>query len=195
MKAWVGVLGCAMMLVACRPSAPEGGGLAPAGEGPTVSSPKPETKAPAPVRPTPDPKVAPDSAGKVGEGIPEPDRPSGVVEAKSYAEGMERAKTDGRDLVILFHGSDWNLQGRDFVAQVWSDPRFQRELGDGFVLLTLDHKERTSEAETAERKKREKGLKYKVPSYPLLLVIDAAGYRVQSLSGDSFPTTRARRSS
>ncbi|MEO5712909.1 MAG: discoidin domain-containing protein [Luteolibacter sp.] len=64
-----------------------------------------------------------------------------VIRARDFTEALEKAKATGSDIVVLQRGSDWNRLGETLNRKVWQTPEFEKQLGDGFVLVTVDRPE------------------------------------------------------
>ena len=62
----------------------------------------------------------------------------GAWHAADYVEALERAKATGSDIVVLQRGSDWCVLGERIYNNLWSQETFAKELGQGFVLTTVD---------------------------------------------------------
>lgn len=75
--------------------------------------------------------------------------------AQDFTEALEMAKATGNDIVVLQRGSDWNRLGETLYRNVWSAPEFEKQLGEGFVLVAVDRPEQMGapalgSAETAD---------------------------------------------
>ncbi|MCW1923898.1 discoidin domain-containing protein [Luteolibacter arcticus] len=64
-----------------------------------------------------------------------------VTRARDFTEALELAKPTGSDIVVLQRGSDWNRLGETLYRKVWQTTEFESQLGDGFVLVTVDRPE------------------------------------------------------
>jgi thiol:disulfide interchange protein len=79
--------------------------------------------------------------------------------------------------MIVYLCADWAVASAQMERQVWSDPRVVRE-GRRFVALKIDVTTIGQDAELyAER--------YRVPSIPSAVILDARGERVAVLSGQA----------
>jgi hypothetical protein len=65
-----------------------------------------------------------------------------TTRAADFTEALEQAKANGNDIVVLQRGSDWNRFGETIYKNLWSSPDFEKNLGEGFVLTTVDKQER-----------------------------------------------------
>jgi hypothetical protein len=61
--------------------------------------------------------------------------------ADNYEQALARAKETGKDIVVLQRGSDWNKFGEILYNNIWLTDEFAGELGDNFILVTVDHQE------------------------------------------------------
>ncbi|MCW1925045.1 discoidin domain-containing protein [Luteolibacter arcticus] len=64
-----------------------------------------------------------------------------VTRARDFTEALEQAQASGSDIVVLQRGSDWNRLGETLYQGVWQAPEFEKELAEGFVLVTVDRPE------------------------------------------------------
>lgn len=58
-----------------------------------------------------------------------------------YASAMARATASGKDIVVYQRGSDWNRLGEQLYSDVWMKPELAKAVGDGFILVDVDHPE------------------------------------------------------
>jgi hypothetical protein len=65
-----------------------------------------------------------------------------TTRAADFTEALEQAKATGNDIVVLQRGSDWNRLGETIYQNIWRSPDFEKQLGEGFVLVTVDRPER-----------------------------------------------------
>jgi len=139
------------------------------------------------------PEIVPSASAdmkKKGRKIPVPARPPGVKTASSYAEALEKAKADQRDVLVLVHGSDWCRAGERFKESVWDNPKFTEALGDGFVRFNVDVMENPTEQQKQTLADRHKGFHVKFGNYPLLIMVEPDGTRYKTVTGSTFPSTR-----
>jgi hypothetical protein len=68
-------------------------------------------------------------------------RVASTVRAQNYEDALAQAKATGSDIVVFQRGSDWNRLGETLYNNVWLKDDFARALGDGFVLVAVDHAE------------------------------------------------------
>lgn len=63
------------------------------------------------------------------------------VRVADYPAALAAAKESGNDIVVFQRGSDWNRLGEALYREVWLNPEFPKELGEGFVLVAVDRPE------------------------------------------------------
>jgi hypothetical protein len=95
-----------------------------------------------------------------------------AVRAADYEEALGLAKTNGSDIAVLQRGSDWNRLGEMLHDEVWAQDAFARELGSGFILVTVDLPEQEGAPALRGRQPAE---------------ADSAPLRLAKLSGDESP--------
>lgn len=65
-----------------------------------------------------------------------------TTRAKDFTEALALAQESGNDIAVFQRGSDWNLLGERLHQSLWLSPDLEKNLGDGFVLTSVDHPER-----------------------------------------------------
>jgi tetratricopeptide (TPR) repeat protein len=91
-----------------------------------------------------------------------------------YEAALEQAKAGGRDIFIVFTGSDWCRPGAVFKAKVLASPVFRSAAAGRFVLLEIDHPSVMSDARKELEKKNAK-FKLWIANYPTVVLADSAG--------------------
>jgi hypothetical protein len=116
--------------------------------------------------------------------------------AEHYEAALARAKATGKDLVVLQHGSDWNVCGEKLYRNVWSTEAFVKALGDGFVLVAIDNPETPNEAAKKLQPKNAGFTWFDGGHCPRIALMDAQGRAIASDSrprSDLTPQTMAAR--
>lgn len=101
--------------------------------------------------------------------------------AADFPAALERAKTGGQDIAVLFHGSDWCLPGRRLAGQWQSEP-FLRAAGKDLLLVEIDRKENPTPADEALAKLNE-ACPVSPRSLPALALFDRDGRLVALREG------------
>ncbi|MBK1825617.1 hypothetical protein [Haloferula rosea] len=107
----------------------------------------------------------------------------GVERAADFTEALELAKAGGKDIAVLYHGSEWCVPGRP-LAERWESDGFEKALGADLILVGIDTKEHPTEAE-AELGKRNDRCPVKPRSYPAVMLFDSEGRLVARRDGVS----------
>ncbi len=98
-----------------------------------------------------------------------------------FPAALERAKTGGQDIAVLFHGSDWCSAGKKYAGH-WLAENFPKAAGDGLLLLDIDRKENPSSADETLAKRNE-ACPVKPRSLPAIAVFDREGRLVALREG------------
>lgn len=101
--------------------------------------------------------------------------------AADFPAALERAKTGGQDIAVLFHGSDWCLPGRRLAGQ-WQLEPFLRAAGKDLLLVEIDRKENPTPADEALAKLNE-ACPVSPRSLPALALFDRDGRLVALREG------------
>ena len=98
---------------------------------------------------------------------------SAAERVADFPSALEKAKTGGQDIAVLFHGSDWCLPGRKLAGQ-WQAESFLRAAGKDLLLLEIDRKESPTPADEAVAKLNE-ACPVSPRSLPALALFDRDG--------------------
>ena len=91
------------------------------------------------------------------------------------------AQASGRDIAVLYLGTDWSEPSRRFEQTVLADPQVAADL-TGFELLRIDQREQPTEADQ-QLAKRNKDLKLSVWNFPAVALLDREGRAVSLWTG------------
>ena len=112
-------------------------------------------------------------------------RPEGAVRETVFADAKQRAAREGRDLLVLAHGSDWCPEGEEFLRTVWNAPGIAAGLEGAVVLTDIDRKQTPVDSAASQPKDKQKGFDYGVQTYPTVVVFDSSGRVAGAVSGVS----------
>jgi len=101
--------------------------------------------------------------------------------AADFPAALEKAKSSGKDIAVLFHGSDWCLAGTK-VADYWKSDAFPRAAGNDLLIVDIDRKENPGSAEEALAKRNE-ACQIKPRSLPAIALFDREGRLVALREG------------
>tara|TARA_Y100000588_G_C14134554_1_gene873195 strand:- start:642 stop:1139 length:498 start_codon:yes stop_codon:yes gene_type:complete len=122
-----------------------------------------------------------------------PSAPKAAPKAKwltNLEEALAQAKKDDKLVFADFTGSDWCRPCVAFHKKVLTQPTFLKYAQANLILVEIDYP--ISKPQPAELKKANKALKekYKIESWPTILVLDAEGKilcRENGYEGDPAP--------
>ena len=101
-----------------------------------------------------------------------------------YDAARERAKANGRDLFLLFTGSDWCTYCKKLEKEVLSKSAFLDYATNEFECVVLDFPKDASMLSAKERRRnRELQEKFEVRGYPLVLIVSAGDESIKSQGG------------
>ena len=98
-----------------------------------------------------------------------------------FPAAVEKAKSGGQDIAVLFHGSDWCTPGKKLATQ-WTSDAFVKAAGEGLLLVDIDRKESPSPADEALAKSNE-ACPVKPRSLPAIALFDKNGRLVALREG------------
>ncbi len=106
---------------------------------------------------------------------------SAAERAPDFPAALEKAKSGGQDIAVLYHGSDWCLPGKK-IAAYWQSEPFLRAAGKDLLLVEIDRKEAPS-AEDEALAKRNEACPVKPRSLPAIALFDRDGRLVALREG------------
>ncbi|MCW1923363.1 thioredoxin family protein [Luteolibacter arcticus] len=98
-----------------------------------------------------------------------------------FPAAVEKAKSGGQDIAVLFHGSDWCTPGKKLAA-LWTTEAFEKSAGKDLLLVDIDRKESPSSADEALAKRNE-ACPVKPRSLPAIALFDKDGRLVAVREG------------
>jgi len=95
---------------------------------------------------------------------------------QNFEDAKAKAKTDGKDLLVDFTGSDWCVWCKRLDAEVFAEKAFQDGITKGYVLLKLDFPHDESlVTEAIKKQNAQLQSDYKIQGFPTILLMDPAG--------------------
>lgn len=94
---------------------------------------------------------------------------------RDYASGLAEAKAEGKDLMVVFTGTDWIEICGTFYDEILGDPAFIEAVSAKFALVKLEYPKdnRLPRGELAEKTVLREA--YRVRGFPTVLLTDVAG--------------------
>ena len=101
-----------------------------------------------------------------------------------FEAAKDQAKKEGKEILLDFTGSDWCPPCQALHKDVFSKKAFIDSAKENFVLVELDYPRKKKLDE--ELKKQNVGLakKYKIRSYPTVLLVGANGKAFKKVEGN-----------
>lgn len=118
---------------------------------------------------------------KIGAAIATAATASAAERVGDFKAALERSKTGGQDIAVLFHGSDWCSAGKKYAGH-WLAEAFPKAAGDDLLVLDIDRKESPAPADEALAKRNE-ACPVKPRSLPAIAVFDHEGRLVALREG------------
>jgi thioredoxin-related protein len=93
-----------------------------------------------------------------------------------FEQAKETARTEGKDMLVDFSGSDWCYWCKKLDKEVFSKADFLSEVEKNFVLVNIDYPSDTSGQSLAlQEQNKELALEYRIEGYPTVILMDAEG--------------------
>jgi len=111
------------------------------------------------------------------------EKASGPVWFSDYDKAAATAAKEGKDLLLVFTGTDWIQICKVFYQNVLSSPDFSGPVAHKFVLVKLEYEKRPggTDPKTATRNRMLQSI-YRVRGFPTVLLTDAKG-RLYGING------------
>lgn len=106
---------------------------------------------------------------------------SAAERVADYPAALEKAKSGGQDIAVLFHGSDWCLPGKK-LGDYWKSTNFAKFAGEDLLILDIDRKESPTTEDEALAKRNE-ACHVKPRSLPAIALFDHEGRLVALREG------------
>ena len=91
-----------------------------------------------------------------------------------YDAALARAKASGRQMFVLFTGSDWCVWCKRLGEEVLSKPEFLDFATNAYELVELDYPMEKPQPEAQKKRNQELAMKFKIEGYPTVLLLDSA---------------------
>lgn len=88
---------------------------------------------------------------------------------------IEKAKAEGKDILIDFTGSDWCGWCIKLKDEVFTQSEFKQAVPDDFVLVMLDFPARKPQTDEVKAHNKEWQEKFEIRGYPTIVLTDASG--------------------
>ena len=88
------------------------------------------------------------------------------------AAAMKKAVAEGKDVLLLFTGSDWCPPCKRLEAEVFSKEAFLDGASKDFVLIKFDYPKQAAQDETVKEQNTEWAANFGIESYPTVIITD-----------------------
>lgn len=90
----------------------------------------------------------------------------------NYAQARQEAEAQNKPMVLFFTGSDWCPWCIKIHNEIMSKPDFENQVADKFVFVEIDRPKKTKLPEDVQRQNAELTQRYKIRSFPTVLVVN-----------------------
>ena len=113
---------------------------------------------------------------------------AGAAEIKwltDLPQAQAKAKTENKQVLLDFTGSDWCGWCIKFNKEVLATPEFAEYAAKNLVLVEVDFPRKKEQSAELKKANRALGSKYKVGGYPAFVVLDKEGKEIGRQAGYS----------
>ena len=101
----------------------------------------------------------------------------------NFDAGKQKAAAENKNLLVKFTGSDWCPPCMKLEKDVFSKKSFQKGVEKDFVVVVLDFPRSSNLPKEARAANKKIAKKYKIKSYPTVMLMDSKGKVFKSMSG------------
>lgn len=109
--------------------------------------------------------------------------PSGFISDLDVA--MKKASTSGKNVLVVFSGSDWSAKSRHLATSCWSKESWISIASNDFELVYIDILLSDDKHLIMSKEEKDKNMnlvhKYDIVDYPTLLVLDSSGRKLAGI--------------
>lgn len=103
---------------------------------------------------------------------------------RDFEAALEVAKTQKKNLFVLFTGSDWCPPCKQLHENVLETSEFMPQVGEKFVLVVCDNpRDKTLVSEAEQKQYAQLSERYKISGVPTVLITDDTGKPVHRIVG------------
>jgi thioredoxin-related protein len=94
--------------------------------------------------------------------------------SEDFAAAQSSAAREGKDLMLVFTGSDWCPACKALAREVLQQPSFQSEASKTFILVELDFPRMKQQSEKLKKQNADLFARYDLESFPSVVLTDAS---------------------
>lgn len=98
-------------------------------------------------------------------------------------KAMSMAKAEKKEVLLDFNGSDWCPPCMMLRSNVLNSAKFQSYADTNLVLVDVDFPQRKAQTEELKKANQQLAEKYKVDSFPTIIVLDQDGQVLDKIVG------------
>lgn len=106
-----------------------------------------------------------------------------AVERMALEGAVSKAKSEGRDMLVLVYGPEWDKKGMAFQEGFWKDASLDK-VADGYILTEIPYYQNPTEEQKAEREKNKGILNIFPQGFPALFLVASDGQTLGVLYGE-----------
>jgi protein disulfide-isomerase len=104
---------------------------------------------------------------------------------EDYAKAVEKAKTEKKNILLDFTGSDWCGYCIALDKEVFATAKFKTWAKDNVILVKVDFPRTKPQSAKLKQQNSELKSKYPFGGYPTVVIVDSEGKEVAKKSGYS----------
>jgi protein disulfide-isomerase len=108
-----------------------------------------------------------------------------------YAKALQMAKSQHKQLLLDFTGSDWCGPCIELRKQVFSRPEFRAYADKNLILMEVDYPQRKKQSAELKKQNEKLSKQYGIDEkgFPTVVLLDPAGKKIRELTGYEGETT------
>ena len=107
---------------------------------------------------------------------------------ESFEAALQASAETGKPILADFTGSDWCTWCIKLKEDVFETPEFKEWARENVILLELDYPKRSMQSAAIKKQNSELRKRYRISSYPTVLLLDSRGEVLGKLGYDKSPT-------
>lgn len=102
-----------------------------------------------------------------------------------YQSAKELARDYDLPIALVFSGSDWSERSKRFQKEILHHPTLDNRVKNRFVFVEIDFPDRNGQSESMIRQNHELQKKYRIKTFPTVVLLDAEGHEITKLVYDT----------
>jgi thiol-disulfide isomerase/thioredoxin len=106
---------------------------------------------------------------------------SAEVWGTDYAAALAQARSEGKQVFLLFTGSDWCVWCKRLEGEILSTPEFKEYAAAKLILVKLDFPRHTPQSDQLKAQNTQLAQQNGIRGYPTVVILDSSGKRIGTL--------------